>query len=390
MFDINKEAKASFAELVKLRRYLHQHPESSTHEKETARFVAKTLRGYGIAVKERVGGYGVVGLVRGAQAGKCIALRADMDALRIQEENNVPFRSKNNGLMHACGHDAHTAMLLVTGRILQKNRHLLKGTVKLLFQPSEECNPGGALAMIREGVLQNPRVDAILALHVFPEITSGRIGVRNGISMAQADEFRITVIGKSGHGSQPDVTIDPIVTAAAIVQALQTIVSRKMSPFEPAVVSIGRIQGGHAWNIIPDQVVLAGTARSLKPVITKRIKRELFRIVRRTAAAFGARTEIVYQSGFPPVVNNIAICDLLRSSVRTLYGNKALVEIQRPSMGGEDFAYYLKKVTGAMFYLGVRPKQYFPLHNSRFTLDEQALPKGVGTFVRAVMNYLQV
>jgi amidohydrolase len=388
VLDIKKEVFKYKNEVIRLRRHFHQHPDPSCEEKETAAFVAKILRGYGVAVRERVGGYGVIGLIKGSRPGKCIALRADMDALRIQEENTCAYRSQNKGVMHACGHDAHTAMLLVAARILQAHRHELNGSVKLLFQPSEESNPGGALGMIRDGALENPRPDACLALHVFPEIPAGVVGIRCGVMMAQADEFRITVTGKSSHGSQPQDGLDPIVAAAQLVQALQTIVSRRITPFQPKVISVCTIHGGEAWNIIPGKVVLQGTVRSLDKKLAHFIRREMSRVLQGMAKATGTKMKLEYIWGYPPVVNDRKMCNLVAKTVTGMYGAKAVEWLDVPSMGGEDVEYFLQKAPGAMLKLGGRLRAYRPLHNAKFNLDENALPVGVAVLVKTAADYL--
>jgi len=382
--------------VIEWRRDFHAHPELSNREERTSRVVAELLRQFGVdEVRTGVARYGVVGLVRGHRPGPTVALRADMDALPIQEETGLPFASQNAGVMHACGHDMHTAMLLGAAKVLTQMRDLLPGTVKLIFQPCEEGAPagerGGAAVMVEEGVLRNPDVSAIFGMHVNPEEETGKIGYRLGIMMAAVDRFRITVTGQQSHGAMPWHGVDPVVVSAQIILALQTIVSRKVDAREPAVLSVGIIQGGLAWNIIPQQVTLEGTVRTHSAEVRRDIEKHFRRIVQQTAAAHGATATITsYDNYGPGLCNDPELGRRMKTTLERAVGAKNVVEV-RPMMGGEDFARYAEKVPGLYVTLGVRNESAGAvgrLHTPRVVLDEAALPVGVRTFLLLAIDYL--
>jgi amidohydrolase len=377
--------------MVILRREFHQNPELGYEEFETSKRVARELRRLGIKVKTGVAKTGVVGLLAGKKKGKTVALRADMDALPVTEQTNFPYKSRSKGLMHACGHDAHMACVIGAAMILSDLKHELPGNVKFIFQPSEESPPGGAKPMIQEGALDNPKVSGIFALHCDSAIPTGKIGVMEGPSMAQADSFNITIKGISGHGARPHDGIDAIVVAAQVIQALQTIVSRRIDPLQPAVISIGKITGGTKRNIICDQVILEGTARSLNQEVAKRIPSLLKDIISGITKSAGASFEFKYISGYPVLINDVSATNLARSAIARMFGSKSIFEIKKPLMGAEDFAFYLQKVPGSFLRLGIKnPKKnaIYPWHHPRFTVDEDAIGTGAALLAGIAYDFL--
>ncbi len=368
------------ARVVELRRTIHRHPELGFEEVHTQALVERELDELGIAHR-RAAKTGVVGVIRGAQRGRVVALRADMDALPITEKSGEPFTSEISGKMHACGHDAHTAMLLGAARVLQRNREDLHGTVVLLFQPAEE-GPGGAEPMIDEGALADPKVEAIAMLHVDPRLAPGQIGITPGPVNASADEFHVTVQGRGGHGAYPHTAADAIPASAAIVLALQNIAARETDPLKSVVVTVGTINGGYRNNVIADEVKMTGTLRAHDPEIRDGLEARVRRILNGVAAAYGvsARLDVMY--GYPPVVNHV---QLAKNFKTYMMANSPLrIESPPPTMGAEDFAYFAQRVPGVHVRLGVRSEKagaVYPGHSPQFRLDEDALPVGVQTLV---------
>jgi amidohydrolase len=381
-----------FPSLVKLRRELHQYPEIAYTEHKTSGVVARELKKLGIEVKKGVAKTGVVALLNKNKKGKTVALRADMDALPVTERTGLPFKSKNPGKMHACGHDVHMSCVIGAAKILSKLKDELPGKVKFIFQPSEEVTPGGAYPMIKAGVLKNPEVNGIFGLHSDSAIPIGEIGVKNGSMMAQADDFDITIIGKGGHGARPQDGIDAIVVASAVIQALQTIPSRRISPLKSVVISVGIIRGGTARNIICDKVILKATARTLEKGITKKIPDLLKEIVSGVTKGYGADFELNYYEGYPILVNNPDMTDLVRSSISKLFGKEAIFEIKEPMMGGEDFAYFLKNVPGSFIRLGIRNEKIgavHPWHHPEWKVDEKAIEIGSSLLAQVAFDFLK-
>lgn len=375
--------------LIEIRRTIHSRPELGFEEIETSKLVAEWLERFGIEVKRGVARTGVVGLLRGADGGATIGLRADMDALPIEEATGAPYASMIKGKMHACGHDAHVAVLLGVARFFASIRDRLKGNIKLIFQPGEEGFAGGK-SMVEEGVLENPKVDAIFAAHVFPFLSTGKVGISEREAMASSDRFGIRVIGKGGHGAYPHTTRDPITAAGYIITQVQSIVSRNVNPLDSAVVSFGGIHGGKAYNVIPDEVELTGTVRALNPAVREQLKEGLDQVIRGVALSLGLDYRFEFEYGYPVLINDPQMSKLVISACSKEVG-KENVEILRPSMGGEDFAYYLEKCPGALFRLGVRNEEkgmIHPHHNGKFDIDEDVLPFGVEMFVRIVDDFL--
>jgi amidohydrolase len=366
--------------VVELRREIHRHPELGFEEIRTQGLVERELDELGIEHR-RVAKTGVVGIIRGAKPGHVVGLRADMDALPITEKSGEPFSSEVPGKMHACGHDAHTAMLLGAARVLQGMRDQLQGTVVLLFQPAEE-GPGGAEPMINEGALDDPKVEAVAMLHVDHRLEPGQIGVTPGPVNASADEFYITVEGKGGHGAYPHTAADTIPAAAAMVTALQTIASRETDPLKSVVVTVGTISGGYRNNVIADEVKMSGTFRAHDPEIRNGLEQRARRILNGVAAAYNVKAKLEVLYGYPPVVNNVTLAQNFRQYMRTR--SQLRVESPPPTMGAEDFAYFAQRVPGVHIRLGIRSEKARSMqsgHSPEFRIDEDALPVGVQTLV---------
>jgi amidohydrolase len=375
--------------LVEIRRTIHSHPELGFEEVETSKLVSGWLEKFGLEVKKGVAKTGVVGLLRGGAPGKTVAIRADMDALPMDEATGVPYASKIKGKMHACGHDAHVTILLGVARFFSTIREQVKGNIKLIFQPGEEGFGGGKL-MVEAGVLEDPNVDAIFAAHVFPFLPTGQVGITEGKAMASSDKFTLRIIGKGGHGAYPHVTHDPILAAGHIITQIQSIVSRNVNPLDSAVVSFGAVHGGRAYNVIPDEVELTGTVRSLNPEVREELKSRIEQITRGVVASLGLDYHYEFEYGYPVLINDARMSKLVVSACSKAIG-KENVEILQPSMGAEDFSYYLEKCPGAIFRLGVRNEKkglIQPHHNTSFNIDEDVLPFGVEMFVRVINEFL--
>lgn len=390
MKDIKAVINTYLDKIVSYRRHIHENPELSHEESETAAFIANTLREMGLEPKTGVGGNGVTAVINGKGTGKCIGLRADFDALPIQEVTGLPFASKNPGVSHSCGHDMHTAMLLGAAHVLLEMKDEFNGCVKLIFQPAEEdvlnC---GAAPMIADGALENPHVDAMIGQHVWPQFPVGYAAVRNGAMMASSDRFHITVNGKSSHGSAPEEGVDAIVIAAQIITALQTIVSRKVSPRDAAVVSIGTIHGGDRYNVIANRVKLEGTCRNLNPAVRNLMPERITNIAKGVAEAMGGSCEVEYFKGYSPTVNDPAMFELVHGVMQKVIGDKTVVP-EMSALGGEDFSFYCEKIPCAFFWLGVQTpgKEFYPIHNGGFSPDENAIPVGIEIAVRSALEFL--
>lgn len=378
------------------RRYLHENPELSFQETQTAAFVAERLSSLGVEdVTTGVGGNGITGLIRGAGSGpgaqRVVMVRADMDALPIQEENDHGFASKVPGVMHACGHDAHTSMLLGLTRVLIDRRDSFAGTVKVLFQPAEELPPGGAVGMIRDGALENPRVDVVLGLHVASELPTGVIGTRPGASSASGDQFTITIQGKGGHAARPQNAVDPVVIGSQIVSALQALVSRETDPIASGVVTVTAFLAGQAFNVIPDSAELRGTVRTLDPAVRDHLEQRLHEVAIGLGEAMGAKVEVDYLRGYPSVINDPRMVDIVREAAIESVGEDHFQELP-PMMGGEDFSYFALERPGCFFMVGVRNEERgitWPHHHPRFDLDEDGMEAGIATMANAVLLYLE-
>jgi hippurate hydrolase len=368
-----------FEKYREVRRHLHAHPELSYQEYNTSIFIQDKLKELGIPFTV-MAETGVVGIIQGRSSERVIALRADMDALPIQEENNVSYASTVNGVMHACGHDVHTTCLLGAAQILNELKSEWDGTIKLIFQPGEEKNPGGASILIKEGVLENPAPQAIYGLHVNPLLETGKLSFRSGKVMASADELYITVKGKGGHAASPHQTTDTVLTASHLVVALQQVVSRNNDPFSPSVLSMCSFQGGHTTNVIPSEVNLKGTFRAMDEAWRFEAHKRITEIVENLAKANRAEIELKIDIGYPTVYNNPALCNHARLLGEEFIGNSNVEETEL-RMGAEDFGYYSQKIPGCFFRLGTGNKEMgitSGVHTPRFDIDERAIEIGIG------------
>ena len=381
--DLLKLAAPVEADVKEWRHHLHRHPELSGHEEQTAAFVEKVLREIGVDEVRRAGKYNVIALVRGAHPGPIVGLRADMDALPVSEESGVEFASENPGVMHACGHDAHTAMLLGAAKVLCTMRSELHGTVKFFFQTAEEIL-GGAKEIIEAGEVTEKDPPVCMAgLHVNPNRPAGTIAVRRGASSASSNGMEITITGRQGHGAHPDQCIDPIPAAAQVISSLQQLVSRQLAPADSAVVTIGTIQGGLKSNIIAPEVKMTGTIRTIKPQVQKDLFEAIPRVVKLTAEALRCQGTVVIKPGTPVLMNDDATFDRYLAVAEQVFGKENITWLENCSMGGEDFAFYTEKVPGTMFRLGTgfAGQKNAPLHSPLFKADESAFVYGVAMHV---------
>ncbi len=383
------EAKSIAAWIVDLRRQLHRHPELMYEEVETSRLVRATLDDLGVPYRYPVATTGIVATI-GSGPGRCVALRADMDALPIHEETDVPFRSEIDGKMHACGHDCHTAMLLGAARLLKARESSLPGVVKLMFQPAEEGG-AGADRMCDEGALRSPDVDQIFGLHVWPGLTTGTVASNVGVILAATGAFEIIVKGKGGHGAMPHLTIDPVACAAKIIIELQTIVSRETNPFAPTVVTVGSIHGGEAMNVIPEEVRMLGTFRSLSIDDLLRVKQRIEEIATGIAAANRCQATVSYpMQEYPPTINDESAWAVARRAAERLVGAEHVCRMD-PILGGEDFAFYQQRISGCFAFLGVSHADWHTrhsVHHPKFIVDEAALPIGSALHVAMALESL--
>ncbi len=390
MTDFLSEAQTLFDYTRALRRDFHIHPELGFQEFRTAGIVAKELTSLGLEVTTGVGGTGVVVLIEGAKPGPVVLVRADMDALPIIEETGAPYASENPGVMHACGHDGHTAILLTVAKMLLAHRHELSGTVKLAFQPAEE-GLGGAERMIEDGLLENPKVDYALALHLWNEQPLGWIGISDGPSMAGGEIFKIKVVGKGGHGAAPHFASDPILAAAQIVAALQGIVSRNVPPLQSAVVSVCTIHGGETFNVIPSAVEMTGTIRTFEPEVRSRVLERFEKTAWSVADAMDCQVEIELKRLAPAIINHTPLAVHVQEAARRMFPNSQIETANYITMGSEDMAYIMEKVPGCFFFIGsanVDKGLTAAHHHPKFDIDEDALPRAAALIAGAVARIL--
>jgi amidohydrolase len=383
---IKKHAEAIFPSVIAMRRHLHQHPELSFQEVETSQYIWQQLDEIGITQKQRMADTGIVALIEGNNpASKVVALRADIDALPIQETNDVPYQSVKEGVMHACGHDVHTSSLLGVATILQQLKHSFNGTVKLIFQPGEEKLPGGASIMIKEGVLQNPKPASIFGQHVMPLIETGKVGFRSGVYMASTDEIYVTIKGKGGHGAMPHLNIDPVLIASHIIVALQQIVSRNANPIMPSVLSFGKVMANGATNVIPDAVYMEGTFRTLDEQWRMDAHHKMMHMAQAIAQGMGGTCEFNIVKGYPALINNADLTDRARKNAESFLGKQNVVDLDI-WMAAEDFSFYSQEAPACFYRLGTRNESKgitSSVHTATFNIDENALKTGVG-----LMTYL--
>lgn len=397
MIDFLNEARTLFPYTQSMRRDFHMHPELGFQELRTGGIVAKELEALGLEVTKGVGKTGVVALLEGSKPGPCILLRFDMDALPIQEETGAPYASVNQSITHACGHDGHTAMGLTVAKILQNHRNELAGTVKFCFQPAEEGfsgeeEVGGNEMMIRDGVLDGPKVEQTLAMHLWNEKPVGWIGVGNGPVMAGAEQFEIKLTGRGGHGAAPNLTIDPIVTAAQVVTALQSITSRNVGPLQAAVVSVTTIHSGTAFNVIPQEAKLSGTIRTFDLEVRKKVLERFDQIVRSVGESMGCKVETKVKRVTPAVINNDDIADKVQNTVKHLLPDSQLDTASYMTMGAEDMAFMHEKVPGCYFFIGSNNHERhldYGHHHPKFDFDEEALVRGTALMAAAAADLLK-
>ncbi|MFB4165768.1 M20 family metallopeptidase [Alteribacillus sp. JSM 102045] len=373
-------------EIVEWRRDFHKYPELSFEEKRTSKIVAEFLSSLGLYVKENINGHGVTADLLVKENGPTIALRADMDALPIQEETELSFASTVPGVMHACGHDGHTSILMGAAKLLASNRDKLNGNIRFIFQPAEEVNPGGAIGMINNGVLDG--VDAVFGLHLWSELPSGTFRTCYGPMMAATDQFKIEVKGKGGHGGMPHKTTDSIVIASHLIMSAQHIISRNINPLESGVITFGKFESGSAFNIIANKAVLEGTARSFTPEVRDIIQTNMEELVDGLRKIYGTDIKVDYKRGYPAVVNHEKEVDVLLDAASKVFGSEN-TGIMEPKMVGEDFSYYLKEIPGAFCFVGAGKPNHpmYPHHHPRFQIDENVLPAASEWFYKLALKY---
>jgi amidohydrolase len=391
----DKDVQAMFAKLVEMRRDLHMHPELPNQEVRTSRIVAERLRALGLEVKTGIARHGVIGLLKGGRPGGVVAVRADMDALPINETRNVPYKSQTPGVMHACGHDVHTAVALGVAELLSKHREQIPGTVKFIFQPAEEMASDapewGAKLMIRENALDNPRPSAIFGLHTSASLEAGRIGFSENAVTAAADTFAIRIRGRMSHGAYPQLGSDAIVVASAAVMQLQTIRSRRTDTMEPLVLTIGSFHGGNRENIIAEEVELKGTVRTYSEAMQEQVIQQMHQTLKGVTESFGASYLLDYKKGYPPTINNAPLVRRMLPTMKRINGETNVLA-GPPSMGGEDFSYFAKEVPGFFYWLGVASRERGITagnHTPDFDADEQCLATGVKTMAAMIVDYLE-
>lgn len=383
-----KEKQEILQEMIQIRRNIHEDPELSTQEHKTSKYIQSILQS--MEIQEHIlCDTGVVGLLEGEKSGKTLGIRADIDALSIQEKNDVSYISKNPGVMHACGHDGHAAMALGAARILKKWKKNIKGNIKFLFQPAEE-QYGGAKRMIQAGALQNPAVDGIIALHLWPDLLKGTIGSKEGAIMASNDKIKIRIKGKSGHGAMPQTGIDALSVAITFYQAVQQFQAREINPLAPAVITFGMLTAGTSYNIIPNEAVLQGTIRTTDEVIRDQIERRLEQILKSICEMVGATYEWDYIRQYPVTNNHGDIVNRGKQSASMVFEKDKILTLDHPYMTAEDFSYFLQEIPGAMFFIGTKEEKYaYPLHHEKFNFDEKILLDGALFLAITAVQFLE-
>jgi amidohydrolase len=386
MVDIHQLVNKNKELIIKIRRDLHRIPEVGYTEAKTSAYVEDYLRHEGLEVQTGIAQFGVVGLLETGKPGPTLMIRADMDALLLQEETGLEFASTHDGVMHACGHDAHMAMGLGAATVLNRIKADFSGTVKFVFQPAEE-GPGGAKPMIDEGVMKNPKVDYAIGCHLWSELPQGTIGVRSGPFMAAMDRFDLKIIGKGGHGAKPHLCIDALEVGTQVVNALQRISSRQMDPLEPTVVTVGSFHAGTTFNIIPEEAEMCGTTRTFNLDIWESWEQRLKKVIGGVCESMGADFELKFEKGYPPTVNDESMSETLCRCAAEVVGPENVV-VPEQTMGGEDMSYFLQRAKGCFFVLGVGYEDYAGIHNPKFRFNEDVLPLGVETHCRVALDLL--
>ena len=387
MFDIHQLVADQKDLIIQLRRDLHRIPETAYTEKKTSAYIANYLNNLKLEVKTGIARYGVVGLMKTGRPGPTLMIRADMDALPLKENTGLAFASEHEGAMHACGHDAHMAMVLGAATVFNTLKDEISGNIKFLFQPAEE-GPGGAEPMIKAGVMESPKVDYSIGCHVWPDIPEGTIGVRPGPFMAAMDRFDIKIKGKGGHGAMPHLSVDALEVGTQVVNALQRIVSRQMDPLEPTVVTIGTFHAGTAFNIIPAEAEMSGTTRTFNPDIWNSWEARIAKVVRGVCDSMGCDFELKFSKGYPVTINDAPMAEIVRGCAAKVVGEDRVV-VPRKTLGGEDFAYYLQRSQGCYFALGVGRDGAVPVHNPAFDFNEDVMLLGMETHCRIGLELLK-
>jgi amidohydrolase len=387
MADVHQIVSEHKEQIIHTRRDLHRIPETAYTEKKTSAYVADYLTREGLDIQTEIAQYGVVGLLDTGKPGPTLMIRADMDALPLEEDTGLAFASRHKGAMHACGHDSHMAMVLGASTVFPKMKNELTGKVKFLFQPAEE-GPGGAKPMIEAGVMENPTVDYAIGCHLWPQLPEGTIGVRPGPVMAAMDRFDIKIFGKAGHGAMPHLCVDALEIGTQVVNALQRIVSRHMDPMQPTVVTIGSFHAGTAFNIIPDKADLSGTTRTFDLDFWKSSQERVEKIIRGVCESMGADFELKYAFAYPPTINDDFMADVVGRCAAIVVGEEN-VRVPEKVMGGEDFSYFAQNAKGCFFFLGVGREGGSPVHNPKFDFKEELMLLGVETYCRVALELLQ-
>lgn len=390
--ELTDRIEAVWDAIVGHRRWLHQNPELSGQEKLTAAYIADALRKLGLSPRENAGGYGITAVIEGKPGGKCIGLRADFDALALQEDTGLPFASQNPGVCHGCGHDMHTAMLLGAAQVLCGMKEQFTGSVKLIFQPSEEnVSDSGAKKMIAAGVMEDPHVDAMLAQHVGPGYPTGTVALRQGAMSASSDHFSIEIHGKGSHGSAPEDGVDAVTIGAQVISALQTIVSRNVSPQDSAVLTIGTVTAGTRYNIIANSFRMEGTCRTLNPQIQEAMPGRMERIIKGVTEGMGGSYTFSYTKGYSPIINDAAACATVVDAMQKQLGEEKVILQDKSTMIGEDFSCFAQAVPGVFYWLGCTQDgaAFYPLHSNHFSPDEEAMRTGIRVMISAAMALLK-
>ncbi len=397
MIDFIEEAQNIEDQIIEWRRELHKIPEVGLETPKTRKFIENELDKMDIKYETGYAENGLVALIEkedNQEEYKTFAIRTDMDGLEVKEETGLPFSSEHEGKMHACGHDAHMAMALGAAKIISENREEFGGNIKILFQPGEE-GAGGGEQMVKDGALKNPDVDAIIGLHIggiFDKVGPGKIGVGDGPMMACIDKFQMKVIGKGGHGAMPNTGVDPIAISASIIENIQTLISREISPVRPGVISVCQINGGSAFNVIPGEVTMKGTARFIHQKEREEISNRFEEMCRKIAESRNAELEFEYEYGYPPLVNPAEFTNFFKECAQDLLNNEDVIQLEEPIMGGEDMAYYLREVPGTFFFLGGQKEvegEFHGHHNSKFDIDENVFWKGTALFTKTAYEWFR-
>jgi len=384
---LKQAVDAIIPDVVNMRRELHQHPELSGQEQHTAKRVADCCRELGLDLREGIGGYGLLACLKSGEDKPWLAFRADMDALPIADAKQRPYASRIDEVSHSCGHDAHTAILIGVMRILHQFKHRLHHNIAFIFQPAEEtCQ--GASAMLHDDLFRDFNPEQIYALHVYPYLPAGSIGLRQGAMCAAADMFDVEIRGRGGHAARPHECIDVVLVASQMIQALHQIVGRRVNPLHPAVLTIGQIHGGHAGNVIPDRIHFSGTFRSLHPDVHEEIRTRMDQMIRQTAEAWGATARFTLRQATPVLTNNLKLISQANDIFEDIIPHIKLIQINEPSMGGEDFAEFLRDIPGCLFRLGTgsSPETRYPLHHPCFDIDEASMSSGIAAFAALALR----